>query len=267
MHPAGVAVLFIDERLLSSDTEHWHAIVQEATDAERYSRRMAKRQREGHAAKRRTEEPSGRPPYGFRREGKPPILVERPEQIDLVRKVFTWSASGLTDAQVADRADLRKTHVSELLTNGFYAGVLSDGSRRTSPVVDPALWAQVHEQRSRHARRHPGPVTYRQYPLSGLVVCRACGRRITGHGGRYQHVDACPAFRRARPRGGGDGRLEGDSYAAPVFEGPVRESLGRLSANRVVLTEVQAAVTALIARGSPDQLTLIRIGRQRREAG
>lgn len=203
LHPAGVAVFFIDERLLSSDPDQWHAIVEEATDAERYSRRMAKRQREGHAAKRRTGEPGGRPPYGFRREGKPPVLVEMPERIDLVRKVFRWSASGLTDREVAERAQLRKTHVSELLSNNFYAGVLSDGTRRDPPVVDAELWAQVQEQRSRHARRHPGPVSYRQYPLSGLVVCRACGRRITGHGGRYRHVEACPEFQAARPRGSG----------------------------------------------------------------
>ena len=51
LHPAGVAVFFIDERNLSSDPDDWHGIVEEATDAERYSRRMAKRQREGHAAK------------------------------------------------------------------------------------------------------------------------------------------------------------------------------------------------------------------------
>jgi DNA invertase Pin-like site-specific DNA recombinase len=59
LHPAGVAVFFIDERLLSSDPDDWHAIVEEATDAERYSRRMAKRQREGHAAKRVRHSASG----------------------------------------------------------------------------------------------------------------------------------------------------------------------------------------------------------------
>ncbi len=266
LHPAGVAVFFIDERLLSSDPDHWHAIVEEATDAERYSRRMAKRQREGHAAKRRTGEPGGKPPFGFSREGTPPILVELPERIDLVRQIFRWAASGLTDREVAERAQLRKTHVSELLSNDFYAGVLSDGTRREPAVIDATLWAQVQEQRSRHARRHPGPVSYRVYPLSGLVVCRACRRRLTGHGGRYRHVEACPEFRAARLGDNRDGRVKGDSYAASVFEGPVRESLSRLSANRALLTEVQTSVAAQAGGAGPDQPALVRIARNRREA-
>jgi DNA invertase Pin-like site-specific DNA recombinase len=264
LHPAGVAVLFVDERILSSNPDQWHDLVEEATDAERYSRRMAKRQREGHAAKRRTGEPGGRPPFGFRREGKPPVLVEIPERIALVRQVFRWSASGLTDREVAERAQLRKTHVSELLSNDFYAGVLSDGSRREPPVIDADLWAQVREQRDRHARRHPGPVSYRQYALSGLLVCQACHQRIIGHGGRYRHTEACPEFRAARPSNDGDGRIKGESYTA--YEAPVRESLGRLSADRILLAEVQAAVAAQASGAGPDQLALVRIARQRREA-
>ncbi len=266
LHPAGVAVLFVDERILSSDSDRWHDLVEEATDAERYSRRMAKRQREGHAAKRRTGEPGGRPPLGFRREGKPPLLVEMPEGIALVRQVFEWSASGLTDGEVAERAHLRKTHVSELLSNPFYRGILSDGSRREPPVIGTDLWERVQDQRSGHARRHPGPASYRTYPLSGLVVCRACQRRIIGHSGRYRHPESCAEFRAARPSDGRDGRVKGDSYPAAAYEEPVRESLNRLSTNRVLLTEVQAAVSARVVDGGPDQLALVRLARQRHEA-
>ena len=265
LHPAGVAIFFIDEGNLSSDPDDWHAIVEEATDAERYSRRMAKRQREGHAAKRRTGEPGGRPPFGFRREGKPPILVEMPERIDLVRQVFAWSASGLTDRQVAERAQLRKTHVSELLSNRFYAGELSDGTRREPPVIDSELWSQVQEQRSRHARRHPGPVSYRLYRLGGLLACRNCGRLLTGHCGRYRHTEACLEYRAARP-GAPDGRVKGESYSAQTYEDPVREAVGRLSANRGLVSEVQAAVAAQAGCAGPDQVALVRVARRRREA-
>jgi DNA invertase Pin-like site-specific DNA recombinase len=265
LHPAGVAIFFIDEGNLSSDPDDWHAIVEEATDAERYSRRMAKRQREGHAAKRRTGEPGGRPPFGFRREGKPPVLVEMPERIDLVRQVFEWSASGLTDRQVAERAQLRKTHVSELLSNRFYAGELSDGTRREPPVIDSELWSQVQEQRSRHARRHPGPVSYRLYRLGGLLACRNCGRLLTGHCGRYRHTEACLEYRAARP-GAPDGRVKGESYSAQTYEDPVREAVGRLSANRGLVSEVQAAVAAQAGCAGPDRLALVRVARRRREA-
>ncbi len=85
---------------------------------------------------------------------------------------------GLTDRDVAARAHLKKTHVSEILTNTFYNGVIREGYRRPA-VIDDGLWAQVQEMRSRHSRRHPGPATYRQYLWSGLIRCRACGRVLT----------------------------------------------------------------------------------------
>ena len=169
------------------------------------------------------------------------------------------------DLSVARRAGPRVEQL-RALRNHFYADVLSDGTRREPAVIDAALWAQVQEQRSRHARRHPGPVSYRLYPLSGLVVCRACGRRITGHGGRYRHVEACPEFRAARPRDSRDGRVKGDSYATPVFEDPVRASLSRLSANRALLTEVQTSVAAQAVDAGSDQMALVRIARHRRQA-
>jgi hypothetical protein len=43
LHPAGVSVLFADERVLSSDRDHWYRFVQEATEAESYSRKLSKR--------------------------------------------------------------------------------------------------------------------------------------------------------------------------------------------------------------------------------
>ncbi len=132
-------------------------------------------------------------------------------------------------------------------------------------MIDPDLWTRVEERRHQHARRHPGPVTYRLYPLGGLLVCRSCGRRLTGHGGRYRHTEACPQFRAARPSGP-DGRVRGESYTGRTFEMPVREAIGRLSANRVLVSEVQAAVASEAVGAGPDQLALTRIARARREA-
>ena len=207
LHPAGVAVYFIDERILSSDPDDWHSLVEEATDAERYSPRMAKRQREGHAAKRRLGEPGGRPPYGFRRDGRPPVLVEIPERMALVRLAYRLAAEGATDRDIAARVGLVKSHVSELLTNDVYRGVLRDGSRR-APVIDETLWSAVQEMRQRHSHRHPGPATYRQYLWSGLLRCRACGRRSSGTS--IAIVTSRPARHSARrDREGADARVPG----------------------------------------------------------
>ena len=266
LHPVGVAVFFIDERLLSSDPDDWHAIVEEATDAERYSRRTAKRQREGHAAKRHLGEPGGRPPFGFRRErwdGKPPVLAEVPERIELVRAMFRWAAEGLTDREIAARSGLHKTHVSEIMTNAIYNGVLRDGNRRVA-IIDDLLWSQVQEMRSRHSHRHPGPATYRSYLWSGLIRCRACGRRLTGHVERYRHVEACEAFRAARP-GGTDPRHKGDSYAATVYDAIAPRALAHVAANAALIAEVEDAVEDRLGH-MPDQFRLARIRRERQQA-
>lgn len=48
LHPAGVAVYFCDEEILSSCERHWDQLVDEAKNAERYSRRLSRRIREGY---------------------------------------------------------------------------------------------------------------------------------------------------------------------------------------------------------------------------
>jgi hypothetical protein len=68
----GVAVLFADERILTSDEEAWERWAREAVEAESYSRRLGKRIAEGYAAKRRRLGiPGGnRPPLGTVRDGR-----------------------------------------------------------------------------------------------------------------------------------------------------------------------------------------------------
>ena len=61
------------------------------------------------------------PRYRLKRDGgRPPVLVEVPERIEIVRAIYRWAAQGLTDGEVASRVGLKKTHVSELLTNPVY---------------------------------------------------------------------------------------------------------------------------------------------------
>lgn len=221
---------------------------------------MDRRIAEGLEAKRRRlGEPGGRPPFGFKRDGgKPPCLVEVPDRINLVQAMYRWAAEGLTDREVAARSGLRKTHVSEILTNPIYTGVVRDGRR--SAVIDDLLWEHVREQRARHAHRHPGPTTCRQYLWAGLLECRACGRRLTGHGARYRHVEACEAFRAARP-GGTDPRHKGDSYGAAVCDDIAPRALAHIAANAALVAEVEDAVGQL-----PDQFRLAGIRRERQRA-
>jgi DNA invertase Pin-like site-specific DNA recombinase len=76
LHPAGVAVWFCDEEILSSCERDWDQLVAEATDAERYSRRLSRRIREGYASKlARERDPGGRPPFGFRRDERKLLVV------------------------------------------------------------------------------------------------------------------------------------------------------------------------------------------------
>jgi len=181
----------------------------------------------------------------------------------VVRAIFHMAAEGLADREVAQRTDLKKSHVAEILTNSFYVRVIRDGHRRAA-VIDEGLWSQVQDLRAGHSRRHPGPVSYRCYVWSGLIQCRSCGRRIIGHSDRYRHTDACAAFRGAKP-GGADGRGLGDSYAADTFDRIVPRALAHVSANAALIAEVEAAVTRQVVP-APNQFALARIRRDRQQA-
>ena len=77
LHAAGAAILFCDERVLSSDESEWEAWGRETVEAEAYSRRLGKRIREGYAAKfRRLADPGGHAPLGFRRTAERPQTLE-----------------------------------------------------------------------------------------------------------------------------------------------------------------------------------------------
>ncbi len=110
LHPAGVAVYFADEEILSSNERHWDQLVDEAKDAERFSRKHSRRVREGYASKRTKEhDPGGHPPYGFRRD-EAKLLEPDPANLATVRQVFGLAAAGHTDADVAARTGPGSIH-------------------------------------------------------------------------------------------------------------------------------------------------------------
>ena len=164
---------------------------------------------DGYAAKRRRlGVPGGnRPPFGYLRVRSDPSnprspqqLVEDPDNANLVRRAFELSASGMTDREVAVAVGLKLKHLREILKNPVYSGRLRTGEESGGPLlVTRALWDSVTVVRGKYSRRHRGPVSRRTYALSTLLHCAACGRRLTGHVGRYRHVDACAEFKAAKP--------------------------------------------------------------------
>jgi DNA invertase Pin-like site-specific DNA recombinase len=269
LHAAGVAVLFCDERILSSDADRWDDFIREAHEAESYSRKLGRRIHEGLAAKRRRlGEPGGQPPYGYTRAGRPPVLEPIPEQLAKARACFVAAAEGLTDAEVAARVGLPFYTARGILTNPVYAGRLRDGTpTRVTALVEPPLWERAQLARSRYSRRHPGRSTkWRTYALS-MLYCAACGRHIIGQQNRYRHNFACEGWLAAKAparrafRHATDHRHRGMSYPADAFEGIVRQALSHVSANAKLVADVVGALSR--QDPAPDPHLLSRIERER----
>ena len=157
LHARGAVILFADERVLSSDEDEWERWAREAVEAEAYSRRLAKRIREGYAAKRRRlGVPGGnRAPLGTVRDGRTITVDEA--SMAIVRRVYELAAGGRTDREVGAATGLALKHVAEILTNPFYIGRLWSGEPSAlGALVDPATWEHVQGLRARYSRRHRG---------------------------------------------------------------------------------------------------------------
>jgi len=273
LHRAGVAVLFADERILSSDPADWDQFVREAHEAEAYSRKLSKRVHEGYEAKRRRlGVPGGnRAPFGIIREGHPSTLRIDEATAALVHRAYELAATGGTDWEVARQTGLAKTHVGEILTNPIYMGTLRTGEPAgISPIIEPSLWSAVQTARERRRTRTPGRIVKRNYPLR--LRCVGCGRYLYGDIGRYRHpAPTCEAFRTATPRlprrrrKSPDGRIKGHSYPQGWYENAVGALLAEIgSVDDGVITEVVRLHDEYRPRA--DELTLARIERSREEA-
>lgn len=273
LHRAGVVVLFADERLLSSDPDHWSQFVREAQEAEAYSRKLSKAVRNGYEAKRRRlGVPGGnRVTFGLIREGHPSTLRIDEAKAPIVRRAFELGAAGCTDWEVAAQTGLAKTHVGEILTNPIYAGRLRTGEPAgIAPLVDPALFSKVQTARERRRTRLPGRIVKRNYALR--LRCAGCGRYLHGDIGRYRHpAPTCEAFLAATPllrrrrKNLPDGRIKGHSYPQTWYEDAVAAILdlvGRV--DDWAITEVVRLRGEYRPRS--DELTLARIERAREDA-
>lgn len=263
-HAAGAAVLFVDEGVLTSDEDAWERWAQLTVEAESYSRRLSKRVKEGLAQKRRRlGEPGGRPPFGFTRDGRPPVLVPIPERIATVRRIFELSAGGFTDQEAAAAVDLPLFTVRGVLTNPIYLGRLRDGTpARVGATIDPGTWNAAAARRAKRASNAGRPAhPARAYGLGGLLSCMACSAPLMGDTGKYRHRDTCDAFRDAvhgsrRPSKGRSASVPADELDAAVSDLLRRFAL---RADRI------AAIVAAHRAGDTvtDHVTLARIERER----
>lgn len=263
LHPAGVAVYFADEEILSSNDRHWDQLVDEAKDAERYSRRLSRRIKEGYASKlTKQRDPAGHPPYGFRRD-ESKLLEPDPAKLASVRQVFELAASGHPDSVVAARTGLGLFLVRGILTSPLYVGKLRDGSQaHWTPLVDRSTRDAAASQRAQRATntgRHADP--RRPYAFAQLH-CAACGARLTGDTGYYRHRQPCPAFvdaaPSAKPR---RGRTNGHAYAMDRYEGIVDSMLDHVTLDAGQLAAVVGQSVGVAA--GPSQADLDRIAKER----
>lgn len=264
LHPAGVPVYFCDEEILSSSERHWDQLVDEAKDAERYSRRLSRRIKEGYASKLVKErDPGGHPPFGFRRNGDK-LLEPDPERLPTVRRIFELAAAGLADRAVAREVELPLFTVRGVLTSPLYVGRLRDGeSARWAPLVPAALWEAAQATRARRATKTGRPADPRRPYALDMLHCAACGKRLTGDTGYYRHREPCAAFVAARPEHRGRGQSPGHAYRREMYEQIVVDLLAEASIGAGAMT----GVVGELNRGtSLDESVTDRIARERERA-
>lgn len=247
LHPAGVGVLFADQRILSSDPRDWDELVAEATAAERYIRRLAGRITDGYAEKFAAHaDQAGNPTLGFRRRADPPRVLEiDPATIGRAVDVFRRYALGnVSTADLAVQVGLGEEQVRKMLRNRLYNGwaVRHRGAEvrpaawRANPPVDDGLWERVASVRAANTRGGGPRHVDEADPLLGLLWC-VCGRRIRADGmmgeGRRQrrarmHPQPCAEW-------GSQARYAAETWEAPIaaqlaglrLEGPTIEAVRR----------------------------------------
>jgi len=267
LHAAGAALLFCDERVLSSDEREWELWAREAVEAEAYSRRLGRRVAEGYEAKfRRHRDPGGNAPLGFRRVDG--FLEVDPGTIVRVIEAFTGYASGSVSLpELEHRTGIDHEALKVMLRNPIYNGwvrrhrrdhdeLLLPAAWRGDPPVSDALWERVQhvrEQRytggGRSTRRHI-------HLLAGRLYC-VCGTRIRAEvrshplypHRRYRHRDACSAWPQS-------------TRMARVFDDPISAQVEQMRLGPDLLVSLRKLATTLVPAPDAGSLRRRRIERE-----
>ena len=147
LHPAGVALVMCDRRILSSDPHDWDELVAEAAAAERYSRRLAERITDGYRAKFEAHgDQAGSAPLGFRRRPEPPHTLE----IDPTRSAMRSTSSSATPCGTGRSCGWPPRPASR-----------PSASRRSSATPSTTAGCAGTGERTRSGGRLPGGRTHR----------------------------------------------------------------------------------------------------------
>ena len=165
LHPAGVALVMCDRRILSSDPHDWDELVAEAAGAERYSRRLSERITDGYEQKfDKQHDPGGHAALGFRRSTEPPHTLEVDQgTIGVAVGLFERYSLGTVSArQLAAETGPEASRIRCILMNPLYNGWIRrhrdrDETRRpapwrSTPPVPDELWTRVEDVRQSKTR-------------------------------------------------------------------------------------------------------------------
>ena len=185
LHEAGAAVLFADERVLSSDETAWENWARETVEAEAYSRRLARSVHQGYAAKIRdyADQGGGLVPLGFRRAGERKLLEPDPDRMPLAIQVWELAAAGLADAAIGASTGLSLWTVRDVLRCPLYGGCLRDGRPTRFPApVERTLIERAQAYRRERTRVGNRLRRNRTYALAGHgpAICDECGLPLKG---------------------------------------------------------------------------------------
>lgn len=193
--------------------------------ADWYSRNLATETAKGKLQRAREGLHNNRPPFGYDKE-KPGILVVNPEEVEGVVLAYTWYATGnYSDTKVARELNARgyrsktgkhfsKDTIRDLLQNRTYLGYIKyqefqrngDGSRsfkatvtwfegRHEAILDEELFDRCQAVRAKRGKRKGASSKERRpYPLSGLIYCGECGRKLRAQSDRKVRRYRCRAY-------------------------------------------------------------------------
>ncbi|MBI2776790.1 MAG: hypothetical protein HYX57_05970 [Chloroflexi bacterium] len=230
LHPAGVALVMCDRRILSSDPRDWDELISEAAGAEKYSRRLSERITDGYAAKfDHRDDPGGHAGLGFRRLPEPPHTLEvDPETIGVAVGLFERYALGnVSAAQLEDETGLAASRIRMILMNPLYNGWIVRHRRsdresrkpapwRANPPVSDELLARVEDVRRGKTRGGGAKRHDRIDLLGGLLECGLASPTPFGRGRCLRRSPASrstttrsPRWSRSSDRPGGRSRWTG----------------------------------------------------------
>ena len=169
LHPAGVALVMCDRRILSSDPHDWDELVAEAAGAERYSRRLSERIADGYAAKFDHQRRPGRPRRPrlrtFPRTHPRPPSRSRHDRGRAVALFERYALGNVSAAQLEAETGLAASRIRMILMNPLYNGWIRrhrgrDETRRPAPWrANPPVSDDLDARRGRapieDARRRP----------------------------------------------------------------------------------------------------------------